>query len=69
MAIDVITRVVSLEEKFAHQERMIDALNEVVIEQQAQLGLIEEQFRRFRAQLQAMQDQFPATQDPPPPHY
>jgi SlyX protein len=66
---DINIRLQVLEEKFAHQERMVDTLNEVIIEQQAQLGTIEEQFRRFRALLEAMHDQPPGGQDPPPPHY
>jgi len=70
MSDDVIIRLQSLEEKSAHQERMVDALNEVIIDQQAQLSLIKEQFQRFRFLLEAMQEQFPGGQDdPPPPHY
>jgi uncharacterized coiled-coil protein SlyX len=69
MADDISTRMQILEEKFAYQERMIDALNEVIIAQQEQLGTIEDQFRRFRALLEAGHDQFPGGQDPPPPHY
>ena len=67
---DINLRLQVLEEKFAHQENLVDALNEVIIEQQKQLGTIEEQFRSLLAQLTAMHDQFPGGgQDPPPPHY
>lgn len=69
MTNDIIFRLQILEEKFAHQERLVDALNEVIIEQQAQLGTIEEQFRRLRAQVEAMPDHTPGGENPPPPHY
>ncbi len=69
MADDITLRIQVLEEKFAHQERMIDVLNEVIIDQQTQLETIEAELRRFRALVEAGQDQFPGGQDPPPPHY
>ncbi|MBU1568024.1 MAG: SlyX family protein [Proteobacteria bacterium] len=69
MSDDTNIRLQVLEEKFAHQERLVDALNEVIIEQQLQLRTIEEQFSRFRALLEAMHDRPPGGQDPPPPHY
>lgn len=62
-------RLQVLEEKFAHLERLVDTLNEVIIEQQAQLGAMEEQFRRLRAQVEAMPDHPFGGEDPPPPHY
>jgi SlyX protein len=69
MADDITLRIQVLEEKFAHQERMLDALNEVIIDQQTQIATIEEEFRRFRALVEAVRDRFPNGQDPPPPHY
>jgi SlyX protein len=69
MSININLRLQVLEEKFAYQERLVDALNEVIIEQQAQLVTIEEQFRRFRDLLETMHDHPPGSQDPPPPHY
>ena len=66
---DISIRLQVLEEKFAHQERLVDALNEVIIEQQTQLGTIEEQFRRFRDLLETIHNHPPGGQDPPPPHY
>lgn len=67
---DINQRLQVLEEKFAHQERLVDALNEVIIEQQAQIAQIEEQYQRIRALLLDMHEQFPdGGQDPPPPHY
>ena len=67
---DINLRLQVLEEKFAHQENLVDALNEVIIEQQKQLGTIEEQFRNLRSQLAAMHELFPGGgQDPRPPHY
>lgn len=66
---DITARMLALEEKFAHQERMVDALNEVIIEQQAQLDAIEEHLRTIKGLVQTMSDQSPHGQDPPPPHY
>ena len=56
---DINQRLQVLEEKFAHQERLVDALNEVIIEQQAQIAQIEEQYQRIRALLLDMHEQFP----------
>ncbi|MFH0781927.1 MAG: SlyX family protein [Pseudomonadota bacterium] len=66
---DINARLQNIEEKFAHQERMVDALNEVVIEQQAQLVALEEQLCHFKALVETMHDQTPGGEDPPPPHY
>lgn len=70
MSDDINQRLQVLEEKFAHQERLVDILNEVIIEQQTQLAQIEEQYQRIRAMLLDMHEQLPGdSQDPPPPHY
>lgn len=66
---DIDLRLQLLEEKFAHQERLVDALNEVLIEQQAQITHLEELCKRLGAQLAALEDGYPGGQEPPPPHY
>lgn len=61
-------RVQTLEEKFTYQEKTIDALNEVIIDQQAQLDMLKEQLRELREVVAAAQ-QPPPYPSPPPPHY
>ncbi len=69
MTENISNRIQFLEEKFAHQERLVDALNEVIIEQQAQIGMLIEQFHSIRDLLEARQGQALGHQEPPPPHY
>lgn len=69
MSNDITVRMQILEEKFAHQERLVDALNEVIIEQQRQIGRLEEHLQQVLAMMEAASDQVPGGQDPPPPHY
>lgn len=66
---DLQYRIQILEEKFEYQERTIDDLNEVIIEQQKQLNVLEEQMDRLLTLLTAIQDTPNEGQDPPPPHY
>ncbi len=66
---DLQYRIRILEEKFEYQERTIDDLNEVIIEQQHQLNLIEEQMERLRTLFSAIEGTPDEGQDPPPPHY
>jgi len=67
---DETIRIRILEEKFAHQEKLVDALNEVIIEQQSRLQILEDHFQSLRVLLQTLQsDQAPGSPEPPPPHY
>ena len=65
----VTDRLRILEEKFVYQEQTIDALNDVIIEQQAQLNSLEDQLLRLQALLRADDDNYNGGVDPPPPHY
>ena len=66
---DLHKRLQVLEEKFEYQDRTIDALNDVIIDQQAQIDALEEQVRRFQALLSAIAANPDGGEDPPPPHY
>ncbi len=66
---EINRRILILEEKSAYQEQTIDALNDVIIDQQAQLNILEEQLGRLRTLLTAMHDRPGGGDDPPPPHY
>lgn len=66
---DINDRIQVLEEKFAYQERTIDALNDVIIDQQTQLNSLEEQILRLKALLTAIEDNPNGGEEPPPPHY
>lgn len=69
-AIDAFNdRLQILEEKFLYQDQTIDALNDVIIEQQAQLNLLEDQILRLQALLSTVKDNYDNGEDPPPPHY
>ena len=58
-----------LEEKFLYQDQTIDALNDVIIEQQAQLNSLEDQILRFQALLAPAMTTCDGGEEPPPPHY
>lgn len=69
MLTELSRRVQILEEKFVYQEQTIDALNDVIIDQQRQIDMLEEHLRRMRALLTDAHDRTPDGEDPPPPHY
>lgn len=69
MLAELSRRIQILEEKFAYQEQTIDALNDVIIDQQRQIDALKEQLSRMRALLAAAHDRTPDGEDPPPPHY
>lgn len=62
-------RLQILEERYLYQERTIDALNEVIIEQQNQFQSLSDQIRRLQGLLTALQDSPVEGEEPPPPHY
>lgn len=62
-------RILHLEEKFAYQEKTVDALNDVIIEQQAQINSLEEEVRRLRLQMSSADEAGPELPSVPPPHY
>ncbi|NOR23386.1 MAG: hypothetical protein GQ542_03170 [Desulforhopalus sp.] len=66
---DINDRIQFLEEKFEYQERTIDALNDVIIEQQTQLNSLEDKILRLQALITAIEDNPSGGEEPPPPHY
>jgi SlyX protein len=62
-------RIQILEEKFEYQDRTIDALNEMIIEQQTQINSLEDQILRIQALFSGIEDNPSGGEDPPPPHY
>ncbi len=66
---DVTHRLRILEEKFAYQDKTIDDLNDVIIEQQAQLTSLEDKIRRLEAMLAAIENSPGGVVEQPPPHY
>ena len=61
-------RLQILEEKFEYQDRTIETLNDVIIEQQAQINAMEEAIEKLHSLLATNPTQVEA-KDPPPPHY
>ena len=66
---EINNRILVLEEKFEYQERTIDALNEVIIEQQTQLNSLEDRILRLQGLITAIEDNPGGGEEPPPPHY
>jgi SlyX protein len=62
-------RLQNLEEKFAFQEQTIDALNDVILDQQTQINELEEQMQKLRLLLSGSHHQVGIGKEPPPPHY
>jgi len=68
---DIANRLQLLEEKFEFQDSTIDALNEVIIDQQHQLEKLEEKIGNIEGLFLSLQGD-PSTgggEEPPPPHY
>ncbi len=64
-------RLIALESRITHHERMAEELSDVLSEQQRTIDLLTAQVRRLTARLQDMAaDWSPSPQDDrPPPHY
>ncbi len=64
-------RLQVLEEKFEYQDNTIDALNDVIIDQQNQITKLEERLNRLESMLLNIHTEaaIPGGEEPPPPHY
>ncbi len=65
---DVNRRLDELELRSAYQERMIEELNDVMIQQQTRLAQLEQALNKLRSQLAEPQIRRPQDETPPP-HY
>ena len=61
-------RLDDLEIRFAHQEKLLAELNDIVTAQWKKIDALESQNRHLREEFQDM-DLGPRAPEPPPPHY
>ncbi len=67
---DLEMRLIDLESRLAHQERMAEDLSAVMAEQGRLLDALTAQLRRMTDRLQDLEDdRYRAPDDKPPPHY
>ncbi|MEM1174101.1 MAG: SlyX family protein [Pseudomonadota bacterium] len=64
-------RIIELESRLAHQDHLLQELNDVLTDQQSRLMRLETLCRSLADRLQAIGEMMPATGggDEPPPHY
>lgn len=62
--------IIELQTKYAYQEDLLQTLNDIVVEQQAELAMLKSDMKRMRESLRSMNTQsVRADEDVPPPHY
>jgi len=68
---ETASRIVALEVRVAHQDRVIEDLNALVTEQWKQIDALAKQVQRMTDRLQRVEENAPSsdTPEPPPPHY
>ena len=68
---ETASRIVALEVRVAHQDRVIEDLNTLVTEQWKQIDALAKQVERMTDRLQRVEENAPSsdTPEPPPPHY
>ena len=68
---ETVSRIVALEVRVAHQDRVIEDLNALVTEQWKQIDALAKQVERMTDRLQRVEENSPSSDapDPPPPHY
>lgn len=62
-------RIAELEMRQAFQDDTIQALNDVVVEQQRQLSRLSQQLEQLAQRQNDLHNQFDDTPNDPPPHY
>lgn len=65
------SRLTDLEIRYAHQEAIIEALNETLLLQQRSIDQLRTELARIKQQLQGLNagEMAPAAEETPPPHY
>ncbi|MFC3608995.1 SlyX family protein [Stutzerimonas tarimensis] len=63
------TRITELETRLAFQDDTIQALNDVVVEQQRTLDLLSRQLELLAGRQEELLNRFEIESDVPPPHY
>jgi SlyX protein len=68
---ETVSRIVALEVRVAHQDRVIEDLNALVTEQWKQIDALAKQVERMTDRLQRVEENSPSSDapEPPPPHY
>jgi len=68
---ETASRIVALEVRVAHQDRVIEDLNALVTEQWKQIDALAKQVERMTDRLQRVEENSPSSDapEPPPPHY
>jgi len=68
---ETASRIVTLEVRVAHQDRVIEDLNTLVTEQWKQIDALAKQVERMTDRLQRVEENAPSSDapEPPPPHY
>ncbi len=62
-------RLISLESRLAHNQRMAEDLSDLVIRQTQTLDVLTKQVERLRSRILELESDWPAEDDKPPPHY
>ena len=62
-------RFEQLETRVAFQEDMIQKLDDALISQQKQILDLQILLKHVSSQIESMENQFPDSPEPPPPHY
>ena len=62
-------RLIALESKASYQDKLLEDLDEVVTEQQAQLERLGRQVEHLTTQVRAARTSESEGEEPPPPHY
>jgi uncharacterized coiled-coil protein SlyX len=66
--VDVEARVTQLEIALSHQDRLVEKLNQVLVEQQATIARLEAEMDRLKEQVAQILQAEPLENAPPPHH-
>lgn len=68
--IDVLqARIDTLEANAAHQERVIEELNEAVLTQRSEIDRLTRRLETLMSRIASLEEQAPLPENTPPPHY